>query len=220
MNSMDVVKKGPETFEITRRTARARGFSWCGTVFFALGLLCSGYLFFDLNSNRGLKLDFSWFLKLLKKMKIERKPLTNLQAVQVSIFIVLFFLIAIIFWVASKKAQKGTISFCDGKISCRCERTFVDLMPGQISSVERYGDVVKIYYLSSVLAIRSEKAAQIEDRVKDFINEYKFSNNITTSEKNNIPVSADRIREYKQLVDEGIITKEQFDEIIKKMTKA
>lgn len=217
MNSWDIVNKEPEVFEITRRTARAGGLSWCGTFFFITGLLCSSYLFCDLNYGRELKIDASKYFAFLKKLNIVRtKTLTDVEAFRWAVFIVLFFLIAIILWVASKKAQRGTISFYKDKISCICERTFVDLMPGQISSVQREGDVVQIFYLASTLTIKSEKASQITARVQDFISEYKYSSNKPVGEKAPATVSADKIREYKQLVDDGIITQEQFDEIIKK----
>ena len=220
MNSWDIVNKEPEVFEITRHTARAGGLSWCGTFFFVAGLLCSSYLFCDLNSGRGLKLDVGKYFAFLKKLNIVRtRPLTDIEAFRLTVFIVLFFIIAIILWVASKNAQRGTISFYKDKISCRCERTFVDLMPGQISSVQRDGDVVKIFYLASTLTIKSDKASRITARVQNFISEFKYSSNKSVGEKAPVTVSADKIREYKQLVNDGIISQEQFDEIIKKLTK-
>ncbi len=217
---MDLDNKEPDVFEITRYTARAAGLSWCGTFFFVTGLLASSYLFFDLNSDRGLKIDASKYFELLRKLNIVRnRPLTDVEVFRWSVFIVLFFILAIILWVASKNAQRGTIMFFDDRISCKCERTFVDLMPGQISSVRREANVVKITYLASTLTIKSDKAALIADRVQNYVNEHKFSVNKTDIENDSITVSPEKIREYKQLVEEGIITQDQFDEIIKKLTK-
>ena len=92
-------------------------------------------------------------------------------------------------------------------------------MPGQISSVHREANVVKITYLASTLTIKSDKAALIADRVQNFVNEHKFFVNKMDIENDSITVSPEKIREYKQLVEEGIITQDQFDEIIKKLTK-
>ena len=160
-----------EIFEITRRTARAACLSWCGTACFVAGILFSSYLFFDLNTGRGLKLDSSRYFDFLKRMNVIRvRPLTNIEVFRWSILISLLFVLTVILWVASKRAQRGTISISNEKISCICERTFVYLMPGQISSVQRNGDRIKIFYLASTLTIKSQKAPQIEDRIKD---EYK-----------------------------------------------
>jgi len=145
------------------------------------------------------------------------------------IFIALFFICAVLMWVASSKTQNGTISISDERISCKCERTFLDIMPGQVSSVTRYKNIVKIEFGGQTLTIRSEKASQIEDRVKDFISAYRYSGKLVnavpvpktvpkTGSKNE-QLSTDKIREYKQLVDDGIISQEQFDQIIEKLTQ-
>ena len=205
---MDNNNEQPDIFFIRRRTPRARGLSWGGTIFFGAGLLTSGYY---------------WLMT---------QRYTNMSEVTMfrfGIFIALFFICAILMWVASSKAQNGTISISDELISCKCERTFLDIMPGQVSSVTRYDDVVKIVFCGKTLTIRSEKAPQIEDRVKDFISAYKYSGNsvnavpvpvaVPKAESKNEQLSADKIREYKQLVDDGIISQEQFDQIIEKLTQ-
>lgn len=209
-----------EIFEITRRTARAACLSWCGTACFVAGILFSSYLFFDLNTGRGLKLDSSRYFDFLKRMNVIRvRPLTNIEVFRWSILISLLFVLTVILWVASKRAQRGTISISNEKISCICERTFVYLMPGQISSVQRNGDRIKIFYLASTLTIKSQKAPQIEDRIKDFINAYKYSDKHVSVDQTANSVDTGKIREYKQLVDDGIISQEQFDQIINKITK-
>lgn len=205
---MDNSNEQPDIFFIRRKTPRARGLSWGGTIFFGAGLLTSGYF---------------WLMT-------QRYPnMSGTTTFRFGIFIALFFLCAIIMWVASSKAQNGTISISDERISCKCERTFLDIMPGQVSSVTRYDDLVKIVFCGKTLTIRSEKAAQIEDRVKDFISAYKYFGNLVNvnstpivvqkAEPKEDSISADKIREYKQLVDDGIITQEQFDQIIEKLTQ-
>lgn len=75
-------------------------------------------------------------------------------------------------------------------------------MPGQITSVLREGNIVRILYLGKTLTIKSEKASQIKDRVQDFISAYKYSGN-TKPNLTNASVNDDKIaEEQKQLINE------------------
>ncbi len=209
MNSMDVVKTGPEVFEITRRTPRARALSWVGTGLFVTDLLFS-YPFVSYFT--GLRVKFLDVFKF--------KTITDVVIYRWSVFAILFLLLAIILWTASHKAQQGTISFCDDRIICKCERSTIEFLPGQISSVNRNDNVVKINFVGRTLTIKSEKAPRITEKVQDFISAYEYSGRPNVSVSSTSNISADKIREYKQLVDDGIITQEQFDAIIKKITKS
>jgi hypothetical protein len=171
----------PEIFEIRRRTPRSRGLSWAGTIMFAHALI-GAYIIFVF-SNAGADISFRGAWGLL-------------------VFTALFFILALILWGASSSAQNGTLLIYDDKISCRCERTFIDILPGQITSVLREGDIVRILYLGKTLTIKSEKASQIKDRVQDFISAYKNSGNVKPND-NNASVNEDKNEEdQKQLVNE------------------
>ena len=186
-----------EIFEITRRTPRARAFSWIGTALFGFCLCCSAqvvFLFISETSHKNLMIRFV-------------------------IAAVVAFVFAICFWITSHQAQKGTITISNDKISCKCERALVEMMPEEVTSVQREGDEIIIYFSRRKLVIKSDKASQIENRVKDFISAYKYSDRSTAKTESQGIVSADKIREYKQLVDDGIISQEQFDQIINKITK-
>lgn len=205
---MDNSNAQPDIFIIRRKTPRSRGFSWGGTACFGACLATAGYFCF-------------YYLTF--------QDISEATAFRFGVFIALFFVVAIILWVSSSKSQNGTLSISDELISCKCERNFLDIMPGQVTSVTRYDDIVKIAFSGKTLTIRSEKASQIEDRVKDFISAYRYSGNLVTTvptpvavrktESQNELISADKIREYKKLVDDGIISQEQFDQIIEKITQ-
>ena len=96
----------------------------------------------------------------------------------------------------------------------------MDILPGQVSSVLQDGYYVEITYSGKTLTIMSEKAPEITERVQNFINAYKYSGNNTVKNSIDPLISAAKIREYKELVDEGIITQEQFDAIVAKITKS
>ena len=66
------------------------------------------------------------------------------------------------------------------------------------------------------MTIKSEKAPKITEKVQDFISAYEYSGKPNVSVSSTSNISADKIREYKQLVDDGIITQEQLNEACKK----
>lgn len=207
---MDTYDVKPEVFKISRHTARSRALSWVGTGFFVLDLI-SLYLLVSILVGHGA--DF-------RNLLYFKNPVDITVFIR-CIFSALFFFIAVILWVASYNAQQGTIAFYnEEKITCRCERTFVDILPGQVSSVLQDGYYVEITYSGKTLTIMSEKAPEITERVQNFINAYKYSGNNTVKNSIDPLISAAKIREYKELVDEGIITQEQFDAIVAKITKS
>lgn len=206
---MDTYDVRPEIYKIKRRTARARALSWVGTGFFVLDLVVLYLLVPIILSHEVDFRDILYFKNPLDVIVFRR-----------CIFAALFFLIAVILWAASYNAQQGIIAFYnEEKITCRCERAFVDILPGQVSSVQLEGDVVRIMYLNRTLTIQSEYASQIKDRVQNFISAYKYSGNNIVNNSIDPLVSAAKIREYKELVNDGIITQEQFDAIVSKITK-
>jgi hypothetical protein len=207
---MDTYDVKPEIYKIKRRTARARALSWVGTGFFVLDLVVL-YLLVPIILSH--EVDF-------RNLLYFENPL-DVEVFRKCIFAALFFFIAVILWTASFNAQQGTIAFYnEEKITCRCERAFIDILPGQVTSVQQDGDVVRIMYMNRTLTIQSENASQIKERVQDFISAYKYSGNNTVNNSIDPLISAAKIREYKELVDEGIITKEQFDAIVSKITKS
>ena len=199
MNAFD---DEPKIFEISRLTPRARGLSWGGTAFFGFCLLSLGFL-----------------LKFMYSGPSSEKVLLFLGS-----FSAVCFIIALILWVASSNAQKGTLSISKDRISCRCIKNFIDIKPEEITSVERTGNVVDILYSGKTLTLKSNKASQMTIRLNEIIAAHQHPekqifavpHHKTNGEEK---VSEDKIREYKALVEEGLITQAQFEAIIERQNK-
>lgn len=182
-----------------RRTPSARGKSWVGTLLFIFSFPA---------------------LFVLAAMNAGRSALL-IPGIMI--------LGGIIFWIISGVEQNGTISFYDNKIVHKCRREVFELYPGQVSSVSQSGKVVKIIFSGKTLTFVSDNADQITQSVDSFISTYAPANTgyaapvapvVSIAPVNtSAPVSdkTEEIRKYKQLVDDGVITQEQFDAILKKM---
>lgn len=81
--------------------------------------------------------------------------------------------------------------------------------------------MIKIVFSGKTLTLVSDRATEITKNVNAFISAYSNNEFMQTAPEpaaNTQSLSPEDIRKYKQLVDEGIITQEQFDEIIKRNT--
>ena len=194
------------TYRIKRRTPRARGLSWAGTILFILTIPA---IF--------LAISFVRFY-------------TDTQTMIVIAVIFVLFALAIAFWIMSGVSQNGVLSFYDDRIVSSCGYEKFELMPGQVSAAMQSGNVVKIVFSGRTLTLVSFQAAEIVSNVNAFIAAY--SGAVTgPAAPAAVPVAApvaaapaapvvdkaEEIRKYKQLVDDGVISQEQFDAIIKKM---
>lgn len=196
------------TYRIKRRTPRARGLSWAGTILFILTIPA---IFLAISLGR-------FFTET-----------------QIMLFIGGMFILvalAIAFWIMSGVAQNGVLSFYDDRIVSSCGYEKFEMMPGQVSAAMQSGNVVKIVFSGRTLTLVSFQAAEIVSNVNAFIAAY--SGAVTgPAAPVAVPVApvaaapaapatpvvdkAEEIRKYKQLVDDGVISQEQFDAIIKKM---
>ena len=134
-------------------------------------------------------------------------------------------------WLLSNRKQVGKLLFYNDRLSYISARDFflhnppsITILPEQISSVMQEGNnMIKIIYLGQTLCVVSEQATEIHRRVSEMSkksdsNQVDGNQSTTKNSNNKDTISAEDIRKYKQLVDDGIISQEQFDEIIKKNT--
>ena len=195
-------------YNTQRRTPSARGKSWAGTILFILLIPVTAVLVALLRGN-----------------------LDGARGLIVVIIPAAMLALAIVFWARSGIEQNGTISFYDDRIVHKCRSEVFDIFPGQISSVSQSGNVVKIVFSGMTLTFVSAQAAMIVQNVNAFTAAYAPGNAgyaAPAAAPVAAPVAApapaapaadkaEEIRKYKQLVDDGVISQEQFDAIIKKM---
>lgn len=141
-------------------------------------------------------------------------------------FIVGCIVFSIVLWVKSNNEQRGTLTFygSENRIVSRVMQEVIEIKPDQISEVLRNGNLVKIVFSGTTLTLVSDRAVDIVNAANEMIRVCKQNPPVyQQTAANRIPVQApvqtqinpDEIRKYKQLVDDGIITQEQFDQIIK-----
>ena len=196
-------------YNTKRRTPSARGKSWAGTILVVFSVPTLIVMVYVLSASRG-------------------------SAVIAFMIPAVMLGLGIFFWVRSGIEQNGTISFYDNKIVHKCRNEVFELLPGQISSVAQSGNVVKVIFSGITLTFVSAQATQITQNINAFIAAYAPGNaGYAVPAAPVAPVAqpapvvpapaapavdkAEEIRKYKQLVDDGVISQEQFDAIIKKM---
>lgn len=196
-------------YNTKRRTPSARGKSWAGTILVVFSVPTLIVMVYVLSASRG-------------------------SAVIAFMIPAVLLGLGIFFWVRSGIEQNGTISFYDNKIVHKCRNEVFELLPGQISSVAQSGNVVKVIFSGITLTFVSAQATQITQNINAFIAAYAPDNAgyavpaaPAAPVAQPVPVApapaapavdkAEEIRKYKQLVDDGVISQEQFDEIIKRM---
>ena len=193
-------------YNTKRRTPSARGKSWAGTLLVVFTLPALIVMVYVVSASRG-------------------------SAVIAFLIPVVMLGLGIFFWVRSGIEQNGTISFYDNKIVHKCRNEVFELLPGQISSVSQSGNVVKIVFSGKTLTFVSNQATLITQNINAFIAAYVPGNAgyavpaapvaqaapVAPTPAAPVVDKAEEIRKYKQLVDDGVISQEQFDAIIKKM---
>lgn len=194
------------TYRIKRRTPRARGLSWAGTILF---ILIIPAIFLAISLGR-------FFTE------------TQIMLYIGGMFILVA--LAIAFWIMSGVSQNGVLSFYDDRIVSVCGYEKFEMMPGQVSAAMQSGNVVKIVFSGKTLTLVSFQAAEIVSNVNAFIAAYSgavtgpaapaaapVAAPVAPAPAAPVVDKAEEIRKYKQLVDDGVISQEQFDAIIKKM---
>ena len=193
-------------YNTKRRTPSARGKSWAGTLLVVFTLPALIVMVYVVSASRG-------------------------SAVVAFLIPAVMLGLGIFFWVRSGIEQNGTISFYDNKIVHKCRNEVFELLPGQISSVSQSGNVVKIVFSGKTLTFVSNQATLITQNINAFIAAYVPGNAgyavpaapvaqaapVAPTPAAPVVDKAEEIRKYKQLVDDGVISQEQFDAIIKKM---
>ena len=193
-------------YNTKRRTPSARGKSWAGTLLVVFTLPALIVMVYVVSASRG-------------------------SAVVAFLIPAVMLGLGIFFWVRSGIEQNGTISFYDNKIVHKCRNEVFELLPGQISSVSQSGNVVKIVFSGKTLTFVSNQASMITQNINAFIAAYVPGNAgyavpaapvaqaapVAPTPAAPVVDKAEEIRKYKQLVDDGVISQEQFDAIIKKM---
>ena len=149
------------------------------------------------------------------------------------IIIVSLILIVTGILIAAESGQKtGSIVIDQNQIRYQCKKEKIVFLPGQITSVLQEGNVVSIAYQGKTLKVIVPKAAELVSNINAFIEAYPANN--TQVSAPNVPNDAGKqgeietqpvnildpvtIREYKKLVDDGVISQEQFEEIVRKNT--
>lgn len=195
---MDDQKNTPITFNIKRRTPEARGKSWAGTLVFGFGLLLFAVIM------------LIFYMRITEQIALMLIPVP-------------FIVVGIVLWTKSNNAQNGTLTFHSDMIMYKCGSESFKMLPGQVTHVNQSGNQVRIIFAGKTLYIVSPDATQITHNVNAFMAAY---NNLAPQAAAPAPAPVqksapdpDEIRKYKQLVDEGVITQQQFDEILKKMTE-
>ena len=135
--------------------------------------------------------------------------------------------------IAAESGQKtGSIVIDQNQIRYQCKKEKIVFLPGQITSVLQEGNIVSSAYQGKTLKVVVPKATELVSNINAFIEAspandtqvsvYNVTNDagqqggIETQPVNILdPVT---IREYKKLVDDGVISQEQFEEIVRKNT--
>lgn len=136
--------------------------------------------------------------------------------------------VGIVLCASSNNSMNGTMTFLKDKAIYQCGDERFEIFPDKITAAHRSYEKVLIVFSGIKLRIVSEQAPEIMHCLDIMVNPSD------RSEAEEAPDAADRdeptsteraalidpniLREYKKLVDEGVLTQEQFDEIVRKNT--
>lgn len=136
--------------------------------------------------------------------------------------------VGIVLCASSNNSMNGTMTFLKDKAIYQCGDERFEILPDKITAAHRSYEKVLIVFSGIKLRIVSEQAPEIMHCLDIMVNPSD------RSEAEEAPDAADRdeptsteraalidpniLREYKKLVDEGVLTQEQFDEIVRKNT--
>lgn len=128
----------------------------------------------------------------------------------------------VFFIIRSHKLQNGSLTINDEKVTYLGRGGKIDIGIGRITSVHQNGQRVSIVYNGGHLSFASNRAYNIVDELNKRVTIVSPSPQPTYSARQQVksePVigKADEIKKYKELLDSGAITQEQYDSIIKKM---
>lgn len=134
----------------------------------------------------------------------------------------------IVLCASSNNSMNGTMTFLKDKAIYQCGDERFEILPDKITAAHRSYEKVLIVFSGIKLRIVSEQAPEIMHCLDIMVNPSDGS------EAEEAPDAADRdeptsteraalidpniLREYKKLVDEGVLSQEQFDEIVRKNT--
>ena len=134
----------------------------------------------------------------------------------------------IVLCASSNNSMNGTMTFLKDKAIYQCGDERFEILPDKITAAHRSYEKVLIVFSGIKLRIVSEQAPEIMHCLDIMVNPSD------RSEAEEAPDAADRdeptsteraalidpniLREYKKLVDEGVLSQEQFDEIVRKNT--
>lgn len=153
--------------------------------------------------------------------------------VWIIIIVVSLILIVTGILIAAESGQKtGSIVIDQNQIRYQCKKEKIVFLPGQITSVLQEGNVVSIAYQGKTLKVVVPKAAELVSNINTFIEACPANNTQVSAPNASNDVGKQgevetqpvnildpfTIREYKKLVDDGVISQEQFEEIVRKNT--
>lgn len=137
-------------------------------------------------------------------------------------------IVGIVLCASSNNSMNGTMTFLKDKAIYQCGDERFEIIPDKITAAHRSYEKVLIVFSGIKLRIVSEQAPEIMHCLDVMVNPSD------RSEAEEAPDAADRdeptsteraalidpniLREYKKLVDEGVLSQEQFDEIVRKNT--
>ena len=143
-----------------------------------------------------------------------------------------------------KKSEEGTLTFYPDKMVFSGTINKLELYASEISVAQKKADVLKIVAARTTLVITAVRAEDIALKIREMLHTADGDDSVAATEQPSDtedvqPVEAapekpaepsitdvsastpaekaEALREYKKLVDEGVLTKEQFDEIVKKL---
>ena len=141
----------------------------------------------------------------------------------------------------TRKSEEGTLTFYPDKIVFSGNKTKMELYASEIRVAQKKADVLKIVAANKTLVVIADQAEAIALKIRELLHTADGDDGVTATEQtpeidNEQPQEnaeeessteadtastpaekADALREYKKLVDEGVLTQEQFEEIVKKM---
>ena len=204
----------PQTFEIKRRTPGARAKLIIGRVAIVVSFLL--IVVFVVLASSGAADEGAAFIPL---------------GIAAPIIIV-----GIVLCVSSNNSMDGTMTFYKGKAIYTCGNEHFEILPDKITAAHRSFEKVMIVFSGIKLKVVSEQAPEIMKCLDVLVNsserteaESEPEEPAEVSEQEEVTkkpaetsgsnlIDPNILREYKKLVDEGVITQEQFNEILRKNT--
>lgn len=195
-------KTDPEVFEVKRQIKGSNTRGLIGFIFFVLGII-SIVLLVTIATKTGAGSGIIAFFSSL---------------------IIIFFIIGSVLQI--KSSENGELMFQQDIMIYKNAKQSIEIHPKDIKVAQRKGELIKIVAAGRTIVFTSDKSEAIADKIRCFLDTETDDDNVeldavdsktlvNTDEKTPAQ-KADSLREYKKLVDDGVITQEQFDEFVKK----